>query len=427
MEDWSQFAPVDSVESFDQFEEVKDSTKLPSLPEVPSDTPVDYSFVGFANPTTLSKAQKAAEQVMAEQEQRYNPSPVDWSHFGFTNPTGETYEQLLAESPSKDNRIVQYIAKHPFETGAGLAAGLLTPTGAGIPASIAIAGLSSGAGNIADQAIFDRDTTRSFGERATEAGVTTGASALGAGLGYGISAGLNRYAAPYFKAIADYGEKTAAVQAFKKWLSEIPKEKAAYELGMLRSLGTDPANLRVPKITSLLSEAKPGEDILSLIRNNKEIGDAVAEQVGYKMIDEIPAHQVFGPPNLEGMSLEEALVASRAPELPSKWNIGQYILENTKNPVAPVASEYAIPDALKDYLARTSPGIALTSKLPVVRNMAASLADFASPKLLSGARSIAPVVHSASPVAGVASGILGSEATRTVQDKLKNYELPPVY
>ena len=47
MEDWSQFAPVDSVESFDQFEEVKDSTKLPSLPEVPSDTPVDYSFVGF--------------------------------------------------------------------------------------------------------------------------------------------------------------------------------------------------------------------------------------------------------------------------------------------------------------------------------------------------------------------------------------------
>lgn len=429
MEDFSQFAPVsDSLESFDQFAKVEDSSKLPELPPVPSDTPVDYSFVGFANPTTLPKAQKAASQVMAEQEQRDNPSPVDWSHFGFTNPTGETYEQLLAESPSKDNRIVQYIAKHPIETCAGLAAGLLTP---GIPASIAIAGLSAGAGNIADQAIFDTDTTRSLGNRLTETGVATGASALGAGLGYGISAGLNRYAAPYFKAVADYGEKTAAVQAFKKWLSEIPKEKAAYELGMLRSFGTDPANLRVPKITSLLSEAKPGEDILSLIRDNKEIGDAVAEQVGYKMIDEIPAHQVFGPPNLEGMSLEEALVASRAPELPSKWNIGQYILENTKNPVAPVASEYAIPEALKDYFVRTNPGMAFTSKLPVVRNMATSLADWASPQLLSGARSLSSGIHKASPVAGVASGILGSEATRSVQDLKKDlesrFEMPPVY
>ena len=55
------------------------SSKLPSLPEVPSDTPVDYSFVGFANPTTLPKAQKAASQVMAEQEPGYFSSALNYA------------------------------------------------------------------------------------------------------------------------------------------------------------------------------------------------------------------------------------------------------------------------------------------------------------------------------------------------------------
>ena len=55
------------------------SSKLPSLPEVPSDTPVDYPFVGFANPTTLPKAQKAASQVMAEQEPGYFSSALDYA------------------------------------------------------------------------------------------------------------------------------------------------------------------------------------------------------------------------------------------------------------------------------------------------------------------------------------------------------------
>lgn len=424
MEDWSQFAPVDSVESFDQFEEVKDSTKLPSLPEIPSDTPVDYSFVGFANPTTLPKAQKAAEQVMAEQEPGYFSSALDYAR-----GDEQVDPNLLGKVWKAASQSALY--EHPFETGAGIAAGLLNPM-AGPMGQMAMSGVAVGAGNVLDQALLDSDTTRTWKERTVEtAGSTVGAGLL-SGLGYGIASGMDRYAAPYFKAMADYGAKTKAVQAFKKWLSEIPKEKAAYELGMLRSLGTDPANLRVPKITSLLSEAKPGEDILSLIRNNKEIGDAVAEQVGYKMIDEIPAHQVFGPPNLEGMSLAEALVASRAPELPSKWNIGQYILENTKNPVAPVASEYAIPDALKDYFARTSPGMALTSKLPVVRNMATSLADWSSPWLLSGARSLAPGASKGlGSVFGVTGGIIGSEGTRYVQDLKKDlesrFEMPPVY
>lgn len=428
MEDWSQFAPVDSVESFDQFEEVKDSTKLPSLPEVPSDTPVDYSFVGFANPTTLPKAQKAAEQVMAEQEQRDNPSPVDWSHFGFTNPTGETYEQLLAESPNRDNPLVQYVAKHPIQTGAGLAAGLLTPTGAGIPASIAIAGLSSGAGNIADQAIFDTDTTRSLGNRLTEAGVATGSSALGAGLGYGISAGLNRYAAPYFKAVADYGAKTKAVQAFKDWLAQKATRKAGSLLFDASNVADDLAsaglsNQEVSRMAvepteqmlkDIVSSAREGK-ILDILRTNEQVAPTVRRLAALRLRETSPEYRVF----------------AGTAEGPTTGEVGRYLIENTQNPVAPLARDYAIPDALKNYLARTSPGMALTSKLPVVRNMATSLADWASPQLLSGARSLSSGIHKASPVAGVASGILGSEATRSVQDVKKDlesrFEMPPVY
>lgn len=420
MEDWSQFAPVDSVESFDQFEEVKDSTKLPSLPEVPSDTPVDYSFVGFANPTTLPKAQKAAEQVMAEQEPGYFTRAFDYA-------AGEeqTDPNLLGKVWKGASQSALY--EHPFETGAGVAAGLLNPM-AGPIAQTAMSGVAVGAGNVLDQALLDSDTTRTWKERTAEtAGSTIGAGLL-SGLGYGIASGMKNYAAPYLKAVADYGAKTKAVQAFKKWLSEIPKEKAAYELGMLRSLGTDPANLRVPKITSLLSEAKPGEDILSLIRNNKEIGDAVAEQVGYKMIDEIPAHQVFGPPNLEGMSLGEALVASRAPELPSKWNIGQYILENTEIPQAVRSSDYILPDWLARYAQRKMPSLGIIGEATPLGGMARGIGNYVGPRILPAVDYLAPVASKGlGSVLGVTGGIVGSEATRAVQDKLRNYQLPPVY
>ncbi len=403
------------------------SSKLPSLPPVPADTQSDYLFVGFANPTTLPKAQKAAEQVMAEQEQRDNPSPVDWSHFGFTNPTGETYEQLLAESPSKDNRIVQYIAKHPIETGAGLAAGLLTP-GAGIPAAIAIQGLSAGAGNLADQYLIDQDTTRSIGERLAEAGVATGSSSLGTGLGYGLSAGLNSYAAPYFRALEAYASKTAAVQAFKDWLAQKATRKAGSMLFEASNVADDLAEAGLSNeyvarmgieptekmLKDVVSSAREGK-ILDLLRTNEQVAPTVRRLAALRLRETLPEYKVF----------------AGTAQGPTTGEVGRYILENTQNPVAPLARDYAVPDALKDYLARTNPGGALASKVPLVRNMATSIADWASPKLLSGARSLSSGAESISPSVGVASGILGSEATRSVQDLKKDldsrFEMPPVY
>jgi len=415
MEDWSQFTPVeDSVESFDQFEEVKDSTKLPQLPEVPSDTPVDYSFVGFANPTTLPKAQKAAEQVMAEQEPGY---------------FSKAYNYAAGEEQSDPNFLGKVwkgasqsaLYEHPFETGAGIAAGLLNPMAmAGPIAQTAMSGVAVGAGNILDQALLDSDTTRTWKERTAETvGSTIGAGLL-SGLGYGIASGMKNYAAPYLKAVADYRAKSKAVQAFRDWIGDAPIKDAAAEVRATKKLfpGASDIDQMVrdqaeDKLQELVDLKMHGADILTLMRQSPEAAQSVVTRVSKKMSDELPEYSgLFGPKNAS----------------PTTGEVGRYILENAELPQAVRSSDYILPDWLARYAQRKMPSLGAIGEATPLGGMARGIGNYVGPKILPTVDYLAPLASKGlGSVLGVTGGIVGSEATRATQDKLKNYQLPPVY
>ena len=426
MEDFSQFAPVsDSLESFDQFAKVEDSSKLPELPPVPADTQSDYSFVGFANPTTLPKAQKAAEQVMAEQEPGYFSNAFNYAageEQSDPNFLGKVWKGA-SQSP---------LYEHPFETLAGIGAGILTPMSWGPLGQMVLSGGAVGLGNVADQALVDESTDRTFKERATEAGMSGLGAGLFSGLGYGLAKGMQNYASPYIKAVKDYAAKKETVQAFKDWLQSIPAQRATDEVTMLRMLGSEKDNLRFPKIKELLDAGASGDDILDLIRNNKTVSDAVLEEVTSKM-QELPKYRVFGPSDpMKYSTIEDYLAKGLGTKAatPTTGEVGQYVLENLQEPIAPTAQ--LIPESFKEFVARRMPGYAFMSNLPPVSKIASGLAGFeakAAPVVMQGADYLAPAVaRGLGSAGGVGGGILGSEATRSIQDELVPMRgLPPIF
>ena len=397
--------------------EIVDSTKLPSLPEVPSDTPVDYSFVGFANPTTLPKAQKAAEQVMAENEPGYVSSAWNYA-------TGEEQPDpnLLGKVLKGASQSALY--EHPFETGAGIVAGVLTPMSLGPLYQMAVSGGSVGAGNVLDQALLDSDTTRTWKERTAEtAGSTMGAGLL-SGLGYGIASGMKNYAAPYLKAVADYGAKTKAVQAFRDRLWKAPINEAVAEVRATKKLFPGESDIdqmirdqAETKLQELVDLKMTGKDILTQMRQDPDVAQAVKSLVSRKMSNELPEYAgLFGPRNAS----------------PTTGEVGRYILENTEVPQAVRASDYVLPDWLARYAQRKMPSLGAIGEATRLGGMARGIGDYVAPRILPTVDYLAPAVSKGlGSAGGVTGGILGSEATRSVQDLKKDldsrFEMPPVY
>lgn len=389
-----------------------DSTKLPSLPEVPSDTPVDYSFVGFANPTTLPKAQKAAEQVMAEQEPGYFSSALD-----YVRGDEQVDPNLLGKVWKGASQSALY--EHPFETGAGIAAGLLNPM-AGPMGKMAMSGVAVGAGNVLDQALLDSDTTRTWKERTTETvGSTVGAGLL-SGLGYGIASGMKNYAAPYLKAVSDYRAKSKAVQAFRDWIGDAPIKDAAAEVRATKKLYPGESDIdqmiidqAEDKLQELVDLKMHGADILTMMRQSPEAAKSVVTLVSKKLSNELPEYSgLFGPKNAS----------------PTTGEVGRYILENTEVPQAVRSSDYILPDWLARYAQRKMPSLGIIGEATPLGGMARGIGNYVGPRFLPAVDYLAPLASKGlSSVLGVTGGIVGSEATRHVQDKLKNYQLPPVY
>ena len=397
-----------------------DSTKLPSLPPVPADTQSDYSFVGFANPTTLPKAQKAAEQVMAEQEPGYFSNAFNYAageEQSDPNFLGKVWKGA-SQSP---------LYEHPFETGAGIAAGVLTPMSLGPLGPIvqmAITGGSVGTGNVLDQALLDSDTTRTWKERTAEtAGSTIGAGLL-SGLGYGIASGMKNYAAPYLKAVADYGAKTKAIQSFRDWLGKAPINEAVAEVRGAKKLFPGASNIdqmvrdqAETKLQELVDLKMTGEDILTQMRQDPDVAQAVATQVSSKMSKELPEYAgLFGEGNAS----------------PTVGEVGRYILENTEIPPSVRASDYVLPDWLARYAQLKMPSLGAIGEATPLGGMARGIGDYVAPRILHTVDYLAPVVSKGlGSAGGVTGGILGSESTRSVQDLKKDlesrFEMPPVY
>lgn len=445
----AEFADLPQEMEADIGEITESNAQEAPLPEVPADTPSDISVVGFANPTTLAKAQRYVESQNEDSQE--SPSLVSRmlegaSHSPLYEPEYAPgyepgYESLATgigrdlnyaageeqDSPSLLGRAWRAASQsplyeHPIETGAGIAAGILTPMSLGALGQMGVTGAAVGAGNVLDQALLDSDTTRTLGDRASEAAGSAMGAGLLSGLGYGIASGMKNYAAPYMKAVSDYAAKTKALEQFKSWLENAPIKSAVAEIRATKRLfpgSSDVDQMVLDQAEMKLQELidnKIGKDVLETMYQDPDAAEAIANLVSRKMQNELPEYNVFGP-----------MSAS-----PSTGEVGRYILENTQAPKAVIPSEYILPDWLARYAQLKMPSLGAIGEATPLGGMARGIGDYVAPRILPAVDYLAPAVSKGlGSAGGVTGGILGSESTRSVQDVKKDlesrFEMPPVY
>lgn len=354
MEDFSQFAPVsDSSESFDQFEKIGDTSEdfsqfapVSDLPEVSPDTKSDYTFVGFANPTTLPKAQRVAEQVMSEQEPGYWSSALNYA-MGENQENPNWLGQYIKGVNTGANRMVQ----RPFESAAIVGSSLL-PTSWPLLAQVGTTGIATGLGNLSDQAVAGGDI--STGE-AIGSGIGSG---IGAGLGYGVAKAASGFARPILDKLAQYRE-ALAVRTSR--LAKAEMDKLARDSDM--------------ELTKLLSREK-----------GHRLGDPVTE-------DEILGELYGATPEqiaLQSQNREVADVLAQREHLDA---IKKYMMENNPNRYSEFADVYTPTDkeALDFYLSAKEP-IQIPAEIPHPTLTSPDALKFLADLPFSKAAAIRPLV-----------------------------------
>lgn len=431
---------------------VSEIVSTPELPEVPADTPSDISVVGFANPTTLAKAQRYVDSQNADTSvsqgllprilEGASRSPLYEPEYAPGYEPG--YEALASgvgnalnyaageeqEDPSLLGRMWKgasqsALYEHPIETGAGIAAGILTPMSLGALGQMGVTGSAVGAGNLLDQALRDSDTTRTWKERASEAAGSAVGAGLLSGLGYGIASGMKNYAAPYMKAVSDYAAKTKALQGFNTWLrgrairkalgnlGTVERNKSAYELIDEVLGGQAPlADKLSSESINRLKDLRTGKDLLDIMREDPHTADVIENLISRKMQLELPEYSVFGSGSAT----------------PTTGEVGRYILEHSQEPAKVVPSQYILPDWAARYAQRAFPGTTAAAEMSGVGKIARGLGDYIGPKFLPAVDYLAPAVSKGlGSAGGVTGGIIGSEGVQAIQDLQSRQEMPPVY
>lgn len=229
-----QYKLLDSLKQVSASRTTPDA-QLPELPAVPADTPSEYSFVGFANPTTLPKAQKAAEQLMAEQERPYLQKAL--AYVG-----GEEQEDpnLLGKFIKGNVTGVKRMADRPIETAATVGSALLP---ASWPA-ILYGGTLTGTGTALD-ALHNEDISTKDVYSSTALG------ALGTGIGTAVGKIGNRIATPVVDALKKHTMKSEA-RAVEAAIAERQNTNNAMELGGIR----DVVSQRTSQLGGALTDAE---------------------------------------------------------------------------------------------------------------------------------------------------------------------------
>lgn len=233
--------------------------KLPELPPVPADTQSDYSFVGFANPTTLPKAQKAASQLMAEQEQGYIPKALAYA-------SGEAQEDPNALGQFIKGNVtgVQRMVDRPIETAATVGSAFLP---ASWP-SVLYGGVLTGTGTALD-ALHGEDIT------SRDAYTSAALGGLGTGIGTIVGKVGNKIATPVIDALKKY-EMLSEGRAVKAALAERQNANNALELNSIR----DAVAQRTNQLGGALTDAEqfastmPGFGAKEVIAAHKAIGES---------------------------------------------------------------------------------------------------------------------------------------------------------
>ena len=330
--------------------------KPDQLPEVDPSVDSQYTFVGFANPTSLRNAQKAAEQIATESEPSYLGKA-----FAYARGEDQTDPNLLGQIWKGGGTGIQRMVERPVESAATVGTALLPVAW---PSIVAGSGMM-GAGTALDMTHNPEVTAQDVKQSAILGG-------LGTGVGVGMGKLATRFASPVLSKLKDFAvaSERRAVDAARAANENFWKEQELE--GIKTALGS-----RGRELLGGLTDAEamastlPGAPLKEVVQAHRAISeaDAIAQREtleglkswimnkypekyalvkdAFQMSDdaaldyllnlqkEIPIPDKLVPPDLR---ISIGTLASKMPygplrygleRLPEKWGVPSSVVEGT--------------------------------------------------------------------------------------------------